>query len=178
MSTDQSTTVHLNIEYRTIERFPAYRFGSDGSIWSDKNPNKPRKLKTYVSKENGYFYICFCFNGNSKKYILHRLICEAFHGPCPEGMECRHSPDSNKSNCNYNNLKWGTRIENEHDKIADGTRNTGERNGESKLKNFQIPIIRKMLNEGKTKTEISKIFSISRSVIRKIEAKEIWNHVL
>ncbi len=37
------------------------------------------------------------------KHRLHRLICEAFHGPCPEGQECRHL-DGDPSNNRPENL--------------------------------------------------------------------------
>ena len=34
-----------DIEYRTIERFPGYKFGSDGSVWSNRNCAAPKRTK-------------------------------------------------------------------------------------------------------------------------------------
>jgi hypothetical protein len=46
--------------------------------------------------------------GNLK---VHRLVCEAFHGPCPPGLETLHG-DENGLNNRPENLRWGTRKEN------------------------------------------------------------------
>ena len=52
---------------------------------------------------------------------VHRLVLEAFIGPCPPGMECRHFPDRNPGNNRLENLRWGTRQENMDDKRIHGT---------------------------------------------------------
>lgn len=46
--------------------------------------------------------------GNVK---MHRLVCEAFHGPCPSGMETLHLDDDGLNN-RPENLCWGTRKDN------------------------------------------------------------------
>lgn len=53
---------------------------------------------------------------------IHRLVLDAFAGPRPEGMECRHLNGDPKDN-RLRNLVWGTRAEN----MADRTR-LGEHN--------------------------------------------------
>jgi len=48
------------------------------------------------------------------------LVATAFHGPCPDGQQCRHlngDPADNRSD----NLKWGTPSEQAHDKVRHGT---------------------------------------------------------
>lgn len=52
--------------------------------------------------------------------MVHRLMLEAFVGPCPPGMECRHLngvADDNR----LENLCWGTHLENEMDRRRHGT---------------------------------------------------------
>lgn len=46
-----------------------------------------------------------------KTYKVHRLVCEAFHGPPPDGADTLHL-DENPANNRPENLKWGTRKEN------------------------------------------------------------------
>ena len=51
------------------------------------------------------------FNRKLGNLKVHRLVCEAFHGPCPPGMEVLHL-DENGLNNRPENLRWGTRKEN------------------------------------------------------------------
>lgn len=51
---------------------------------------------------------------------VHRLVLEAFVGPCPEGMECCHGPGGPSDN-RLENLRWDTRVENARDQVRHGT---------------------------------------------------------
>lgn len=53
-------------------------------------------------------------------HFVHRLVLEAFIGPCPDGMQCRHL-DGNPGNNFVTNLRWGTSSENNLDKVGHGT---------------------------------------------------------
>jgi flavin-dependent thymidylate synthase len=57
--------------------------------------------------------------GEQKTVLVHALVLEAFQGPCPEGMECRHL-DGNQMNNWASNLKWGTSQENADDRSRHG----------------------------------------------------------
>ena len=79
---------------------------------------KERILKQ--SKDsNGYYRVDFHKNGKQKIYI-HRLVAEYHFGPCPEGKECRHL-DGIPGRDEPENLKWGTRSENQLDRNKHGT---------------------------------------------------------
>lgn len=53
-----------------------------------------------------------------KEYVQgHRLVLEAFVGPCPDGMECCHN-DSDPGNNRVENLRWDTRSSNTLDAVA------------------------------------------------------------
>jgi hypothetical protein len=51
-----------------------------------------------------------------KTMRVHRLVLDAFVGPCPDGMECRHL-NGVKADCRLSNLAWGTRKENIEDRV-------------------------------------------------------------
>lgn len=52
--------------------------------------------------------------------LVHRLVLEAFVGPCPDGMEGCHN-DGDPTNNRLENLRWDTRSGNIHDAIKHGT---------------------------------------------------------
>jgi len=54
-----------------------------------------------------------------KTVYTHKLVCEAWHGPRPEGMQCRHL-DGDPLNCTPENLRWGTPKENSADTLRHG----------------------------------------------------------
>jgi hypothetical protein len=53
----------------------------------------------------------FIYLVNGATHKVHRLVCEAFNGPCPPGMVCMHK-DENAKNNRPSNLLWGTQREN------------------------------------------------------------------
>lgn len=55
-----------------------------------------------------------------KKFHVHVLVAEAFHGPRPLGCEVRHLDGDSLNNC-ADNLRWGTKSENTMDQIRHGT---------------------------------------------------------
>ncbi|WP_397586771.1 HNH endonuclease signature motif containing protein [Sphingobium fuliginis] len=50
--------------------------------------------------------------GLKKTFNVARLVCEAFHGPQPEGKPVVMHLDENPSNNRPGNLRWGTQKEN------------------------------------------------------------------
>lgn len=78
-----------------------------------------KALKTF-DQGKGYQGVNLLKEGKQKRHLIHRLVLEAFVGPCPEGMECRHlngDPTDNR----LENLCWGTPRENADDRIRHGT---------------------------------------------------------
>lgn len=62
------------------------------------------------NKKEGRFIVIY----KGKTYKVHRLVCEAFHGPAPDGERwpvVMHV-DENAVNNRASNLAWGTQSEN------------------------------------------------------------------
>jgi hypothetical protein len=69
-------------------------------------------------------------DGKTRKMLIHREVCEAFHGPKPSPLhEVRHL-NGDRSDNRPDNLSWGTRSENAKDRMSHGT-DAGARNGQS-----------------------------------------------
>lgn len=113
-----------------ISRFPKYEFSPLGVVISHtrKAPfiMKPIRMGEYRGLQ------LLKADGSREKAYLHRLIAEAFHGPCPNDMVCRHI-DGDRRNNAASNLAWGSQSENNLDKRRHGTSPDGERNPMAKL---------------------------------------------
>ena len=66
------------------------------------------------SDSNGYCTIGLRRDGKHKTKLVHRIVLEAFVGPCPDNMICRHLNCRRKDN-RSKNLRWGTHKENGED---------------------------------------------------------------
>ena len=58
-------------------------------------------------------------NGEAPMRKVHRLVLEAFRGPCPPGMEACHGPRGRLCAA-LDNLRWDTKEENSRDKRRQG----------------------------------------------------------
>jgi hypothetical protein len=72
-------------------------------------PTYGHKRKASKTARHEYYGICQKERGNMK---VHRLICEAFHGPAPFPKAVVIHLDENALNNRPENLKWGTQKEN------------------------------------------------------------------
>lgn len=158
-----------------IDRFPSYEFKEDGSVISHVR-KKPRKLKPI---KIGLYWGVQLLRGDGliEKSYLHRIIAEAFHGKCPDGMQCRHL-DGNKNNNSASNLCWGTRLENANDKILHGTSGMGELNNMAKLNESNVLAMRdRRAKTGESHKIIALDYGVSTmTAYRAIEGIS-WSHL-
>jgi hypothetical protein len=180
MSETNSTTIH-GVVYRVIERFIGYRFGDDGSVWSQWRQglspsvtgNEWRKLRCTIDQGG---YVAFRIPKYKRTFRVHRLILEAFRGPCPEGTEARHV-NGVRSDNRLANLVWATPKENNADKICHGTSPHGERNPNSKLTQVDVLSIWLDLEAGEKHRDLAAKYGVSRSNITMIKNRRQWTHV-
>ena len=95
-----------------------YEISDLGNVWSCLS----NKLLAQTSTRQGRMQVTLLPNTgkrNKKTVSVHRLVLEAFIGPCPEGMECCHWNDDPADN-RLENLRWDTRSANAKDKIRNG----------------------------------------------------------
>lgn len=108
---------------------------------------------------------------------VHRLVLEAFVGPCPAGMECRHL-NGNCADNRVENLAWGTHAENCADMIRHGTSTKGERSASAKLNTWAVLWIKKITKHGFAEQKyLAEIFGVSDATISMIKTGAVWSHV-
>ena len=117
-----------------------------------------------------YLHVVLCKNNIRKTHRIHKLVLETFVGPCPKGMECRHL-NGIKTDNRLCNLQYGTKKENQGDRILHKTDNKGSKHGMSKIIESQFIEIKKLLEEEiLTQKEIGDIFNLSQSAISLINS--------
>lgn len=114
--------------------------------------------------------------GRSHQTKVHVLVLEAFAGPRPDGMVCRHL-DGNPLNNRLSNLRWGTPEENYADRHLHGTHNTGSRNGRATIDEAMAAAIRERLATGEKHAAIAQDFGVKRGVVACISAGRTWRSV-
>lgn len=100
-----------------VGREGLYEVSDFGGVWSILSG---KMLKSWPRPPRGYLTVKFGHRG--RNVSVHKLVLEAFVGPCPEGMECLHENDDPLDN-RLSNLRWGTRTENLEDRVRNGTHN-------------------------------------------------------
>jgi hypothetical protein len=114
-------------------------------------------------------------DGRVTCFLVHRLVCEAFHGPCPEGYEVCHGPNGKLDN-RADQLCWGSRSKNHHeDKERDGTKIKGEKHYMAKLKEEQVVEIWGC--RGMASPAVAQRYNVSPRTIRDIWNGKTWNCV-
>jgi hypothetical protein len=177
------------IEFREIARYAGYRIGINGRVDSrhitvGRGCGGGQGSVSAMSDEwhtvtgsitaNGYISVVLkdSISGKSAPRLVHRLVLEAFIGPCPPGMECLHL-DGNRVNPRLENLRWGTRQQNVDDMRRHGTMLRGSRHGRSKLSEPQVEEIRRLLDRGISQREIGERFGVNQPTISRINTGAI-----
>lgn len=120
----------MEVQYRMVAGYPDYRVGDDGSVWSKRR--KPEghwhKMKPVKTGQYGHRQVTISNDSGPKGLYVHRLLLEAFEGPCPAGMEGVHKDGDYSNNCR-SNLCWATpdekmRYAKERDSLQRGSRHS------------------------------------------------------
>ena len=116
-----------------------------------------------------------------KKVYVHRYALALFAGPCPEGMEACHATADicgNRHCFSPAHLRWGTKKENEADKIPDGTTIRGTSHGSSKLVDFDVLEIRRTYAAGGTShRKLAAEYGVNRKTICDIIHRRMWAYL-
>lgn len=159
-------------EWRGVFGFPLYRVSSRGRVLSLQY-GKEKILKTPPMR-NGYPQVWLCMGGPKKKFYLHRLIWETFHGPVHNGLEINHK-DGNKANAHINNLELVTTKGNARHARAMGLLRIGEQIAWAKLKRKEVFKIKKLYASGEyTQKVLAQNFDVSQTLISAIVRNKIW----
>lgn len=167
------------VEWRVIKDYPDYEVSSDGRVRRFRgsagryaNEPLPRELMGFPTK-TGRHQVTLKANGAQAAKLVHRLVLEAFVGPCPEGCETAHY-DGNHRNNRLENLRWATHQENEADRIRHRIESRGTRGAKVKLTEKDVLEIRA---SKETQAVLAQRHNVSLRTIRNIKSRRQWKYL-
>lgn len=136
-----------------------------------------RVMKQRPTQHYGHLVVSLAREGASRPHLVHRLVCEAFHGPCPSDKQhCAHS-DGDRVNNRPENLRWATVKENSEDTRRHGNLRVGEQSNLAKLTEAEVLAIRARAEAGESSYRIAKDIGLTANGVRKIVTRESWKHI-
>lgn len=108
-------------------------------------------------------------------FFPHRLVAEAFLGPCPIGKVVNHK-DGNKDNNRLSNLEYVSQQENVIHALRTGLRSR-DRLGRPHLSEETVARVRSLARDGLSIREVADLCSLSYDYARRIIRRECWRHL-
>jgi hypothetical protein len=130
------------------------------------------------SMPKGYKGVVLSSPATGQRFLcVHWLVCAAFHGPRPSGLQVRHL-DGDPANNAARNLCYGTPLENAADTIRHGRTGLirGVQIGTAKLNDDIVRDIRTRANV-MSQAAIARWFHVSPETIRDVMNGKNWRHV-
>ncbi len=114
-------------EERTLPHFPGYRITDEGEVLGKRgralSPRPHRRTRHLRVRLYGPTLPAVAVNVRGKRVerrfadvYVHRLVCEAWHGPPPNEESIVLHLDGDPQNNTPQNLRWGTQQENAEDR--------------------------------------------------------------
>lgn len=155
-----------NEEWRDVVGFEGYyRVSSLGKV---ESLHRGRRLILKGFDDGyGYLQVRLRANGLNRSVKIHKLVAEAFLGPCPVGMEVNHMKGIKTDN-RAKMLEYMTKPENIAHAVANGLRAEGENASMAKLSDAQVDEIIRRAAAGESKPFLAKEFLVTDGHIRQL----------
>lgn len=155
---------------KPVPSAPGYFACEDGHIW------RRGSRRVAMTNGRGYLRIKVSVKNTQRDAYIHRLVCEAYHGPCPEGMQCRHL-DGDRKNNRPCNLQWADKKTNEADKAGHGTLMRGDGHASSKLTGEVVMYARQCATDGETVASIADRLGVGYGALNDAVRGRRWKHL-
>jgi hypothetical protein len=113
---------------------------------------------------------------DGRMWYAHRCMWIVTYGPIPAGMEIAHACD-NPPCLRPDHLFLASHRENLADAVRKGRVERGNRHHAAKLTEEDIPAIRALIRDGRTRREVASRYGVSRWTIGEVVHGRAWKHV-
>lgn len=137
---------------------------------------RPNHILRPGAQASGHLHVNLRASGKTHGRQIHRLVLEAFVGPCPTGMEACHNNSVPRDN-RLSNLRWDTRKNNARDMVEAGSIPLGEDHKWAELEAGDVRAIRLLKESGESVTGLAKAYGVTTSTIYKLLQRRSWKHV-
>lgn len=168
-------------EWRAIPSWPAYEASSHGRIrraapWKDGRSISVHHIMSQHAGRGGYVIVHLRSSPKSANVLVHRLVCEAFHGPAPSGTHQAAHGNGIRNDNRPENIRWCLPAENCADKVLHGTAGIGERHSMAVLTAAQVAEIRARYVKGRGNGSfaLAREFGIHPKHLRRVAIRDCW----
>lgn len=168
-------------KWKKVKNYP-YKVSNCGRVKRNKiggnNTHIGKILKPGIDGW-GYLQVNLCKNGKYRTIKIHKLVAQAFLGPCPKDKEVNHK-DGNKQNPHIDNLEYITGSDNMKHAYRLGLQKSkkGQDNPSAKLKKKDVLEIRKLYETEKYfQRELAMRFNVTILSISRIINNKTWSHI-
>lgn len=160
----------MNEEWRVAPGFPDYEVSSLGRVRrvTEGGPNTwPGRILVCRRDTHGYRFSQTGKRETTKRFWVHLLVAEAFHGPRPEGMVADHI-NRDRGDNRAENLRWVTRSQNVRH---------GSEVAVSKFNSEAVKVIRYMLREHPRRglvNLLARLHGATHEAVRKVGNGSVW----
>lgn len=167
----------MSEEWRDIEGWP-YQVSNLGRV-------RRVHIVTPIANGKAYHRISLSRYRNGKTrsadteraFFVHRLVAEAFIGPCPDGKSHVAHRDGNPVNNTPENLYWATPKENADDRARHNRYHDGERHFATRLSDDDARIIRARFHVGReTIAFLAKSHFVTERIVSSIVRGRTYKH--
>lgn len=175
-------------QWKSVSSFLGYEISSCGrlrsTIFRIGCRPKPGLMDGHIKMKNGkaaarVFSLSAIRSSRRKEFRAHRLVLEAFVGPCPQGMEACHN-DGNGLNNHVSNLRWDTHKANMEDAVVHGTKKQkyfGTKHPASRLSDEIVRTLRSKPRSSFNIAAEARRLGVGESTLRNALTKNTWRHV-
>jgi hypothetical protein len=150
-----------------------YQVSSTGLVRSsDRVDSRGRRLRGKVlaprPHSGGYLRVGLYRDGVEHGAYIHRLVAEAFIGPCPDGMEVLHGR-AGKADNSLANIRYDTHEINCEDRTRDQV-------PRARLTRAAAAEIRARVAAGEPQGPVARDFGVNVSTISRVVHRRRWAH--